>query len=109
MNNGYHQIEAEVVFSKPDEGGRKTSVRSDYRGQFHYEGEDWAYDARHFYPDFPDDESINLGETTRSFLRFGIDMWNQVHSHRIRIGLKFEIREGWKVIGHGIVTKTEVT
>jgi len=32
-------------------------------------------------------------------------MWEDVHSKRITVGMPFQIREGNKTVGHGVVTR----
>ena len=101
-----HWIEATIRYLTSDEGGRRSGVRSGYRGQFYYEGED--YDGFQFFPD-SEDEEIELGTTVRAFIQFRQERWDEVHSKRIRVGLPFEIREGSKVVGRGVVTQLNVT
>jgi translation elongation factor EF-Tu-like GTPase len=58
-------IEAEIYFLTPAEGGRSTPAFDDYRPQFYYDGHDW--DARHVYPDV---RQVNPGDTVRAYLGF---------------------------------------
>jgi hypothetical protein len=51
----------------------------------------------------PDDE-VRLGTTVRALVEFRQETWDSVHSKRIRVGMPFEIREGRKVVGRGVVT-----
>lgn len=90
-------IEAEIRFLTAEEGGRHTPVRSGYRPQFCYEGHDW--DAHEEYPDV---ELVHPGETVRTFLWF---LSPDAHLGRVQVGMKFEIREGPRVVGCGRVTK----
>ena len=103
MNADYHEIEAEIRYLTTEEGGRKTGVFSGYRGQFFYEGED--YDGFQYFPDLPDGTMLALGEPVRALIRFRQVMWEAVHAKRITVGMPFQIREGSKTVGYGVVTK----
>lgn len=90
-------IEARIYFLTPEEGGRSTPAFTGYRPQFYYNGRDW--DASHIYPD---NETVNPGETARTFLGF---MSPEEHFGKINIGMEFQIREGSRIVGKGVVTK----
>ena len=90
-------IEAEITFLPTREGGRSGPATSGYRPQFHYEGRDW--DAVHEYPD---KQWVGPGETTRAFLAF---LSPSQHVGRLSPGTKFQLREGQRVIGVGVVTR----
>ena len=92
-------IEATIKFLSTQEGGRKVAVHNGDRGQFHYSGEENAWDASHEYPDL---EKVEPGETAKVFLSFLSPI---EHVERIKEGISFEIREGYRLIGNGIVTK----
>jgi len=105
MSEAFHYIEAKIRYLPPGEGGRTTGVSSGYRGQFHYEGDD--YDGFQLFPDCPN-EIIRLGSTVRALVQFRRDQWNEVHSNRIEVGMPFEIREGARIVGHGTITRVDV-
>lgn len=90
-------IEAEIRFLTPDEGGRHTPARSGYRPQFYYDGHDW--DAHQEYPDV---EWVHPGETARTLLWF---LSPEAHLGRVQVGMEFEVREGARAVGRGRVTK----
>jgi len=90
-------IEAEIYFLKPSEGGRSTPAFSGYRPQFFYGGRDW--DAPHEYPD---NEKVNPGETARAYLAF---LSPQEHLGKVFVGMEFLVREGTRTVGRGKVTK----
>ena len=90
-------IEAEITFVPTEQGGRKSLAFSGYRPQFYYDGHDW--DAMHEYPDL---ESVSPGQTVRTLLRF---LNPEMQVGRLHPGMKFEIREGARVVAHGKVTK----
>ena len=90
-------IEAEIRFLTTEEGGRSSPAFSGYRPQFYYDGRDW--DAPHEYPD---SYTVFPGETVRAFLGF---LSPQEHIGKITVGMKFEIREGTRTVGTGVVTK----
>ena len=104
MAADFHEIEAEIRYLTTEEGGRRTGVSSGYRGQFFYEGED--YDRFQYFPDLPDGVRVELGTPVRALIRFGQKRWEDVHSKKITVGMPFQIREGNRTVGHGIVTKT---
>ena len=108
MNATSHYIEAEIRYLTTEEGGRHSGVKSDYRGQFHYQGEEQAWDGSQFFPDLKEGEYVELGTTVRALVRFSNERWNVNHSKRIRVGMPFEIREGQKLVGRGIVTRLKV-
>jgi len=95
----YH-IEASIYFLTPEEGGRTSPVRSGYRPQFYYEGQDW--DAIH---DYPGHDEVKPGSTVITLLSF---LTPEQHRDRVKPGLAFELREGAKVIGKGTVLRVFV-
>ena len=92
-----HDIEAEIYFLKPEEGGRSTPAFNGYRPQFYYEGNDW--DASHVYPDV---NQVNPGDTVRAYLGF---VSHAEHWRKLYPDMKFEIREGARIIGRGKITR----
>jgi len=58
-------IEAEVYFFLPEEGGRSMPAFDKYHPQFYYNNNDW--DAQHEYPDT---EKVYPGETVKVYLAF---------------------------------------
>ncbi|NQU24208.1 MAG: elongation factor Tu [Candidatus Nealsonbacteria bacterium] len=97
----YHEIETEIRYLTTAEGGRSKGVWSGYRGQFYYEDED--FDGSQFFPDIADDEMVELGTSVRALVRFLRERWEDVHAARITIGMPFEIREGARTVGRGVV------
>lgn len=92
-----NDIEAEIYFLTPEEGGRSTPARTGYRPQFYYNEQDW--DASHIYPDV---EAAKPGETVRAYLGF---LSPQEHFGKVNTGMEFLIREGALTVGKGTVTK----
>src|SRR4051812_36114495 len=90
-------VEAEITFLTPEEGGRSTPARSRYRPQFYYDGHHW--DADHEYPDV---EWVYPGQTVRTLLRF---LSPENHIAHVTPGLAFQIREGARIVGRGTITK----
>src|SRR4051794_13811094 len=103
MFTDFHEIEANIRYLTTEEGGRRSGVASDYRGQFFYEGND--YDGFQFFPDLKDGEKVVLGTTLRALIRFSQVRWEEVHSKKIEVGMPFQIREGARTVGRGVVTK----
>ena len=97
MTTWPRDIEAEIIFLPTEAGGRKGPAFSGYRPQFYYDGQDW--DAVQVYPDV---ECANPGDTVRAYLAF---LRPQVHLGKVGPGKMFLIREGFRVIGYGKVTK----
>jgi translation elongation factor EF-Tu-like GTPase len=102
----YHEIEARIRYLTTEEGGRKTPLANGYRGQFYYDGDD--HDGFQFFPDVKGEELIELGTEVRAFVRFRTERWEQIHRHNLHVGKAFQIREGRRVVGEGIVTQLEV-
>lgn len=100
----YHDIKAEICYLTTAEGGRQTGVMSGYRGQFHYGGDDQPWDGFQHFPEFSDGVVIELGTLVRAKVRFLQSRWDEVHSKRIEVGVPFEIREGRRIVGRGVVT-----
>src|SRR5262245_25769826 len=100
-------IEAKIRYLTSAEGGRKTGVASGYRGQFHYQGND--YDGFQSFPDVDQAAFIELGTEVRAFVEFSKGCWDEVHQHSLYVGMPFEIREGSKLVGRGVVTRLAVS
>ena len=90
-------IEATVRFLSTAEGGRRSAARSGYRPQFSYDGHDW--DAVHEYPD---QDEVSPGATARVYLTF---LTPAAHVGRVVPGLRFQLREGRRVVGEGEVVR----
>jgi translation elongation factor EF-Tu-like GTPase len=100
------QVEADIRYLTPREGGRRMPVASGYRGQFHYEDQpEDGYDGFQYFPGLRDDESVPLGTTVKALIVFFPDRWKAFHAKRMRVGTMFQIREGQKIVGRGVVTK----
>ena len=84
------ELEADIHYLPTEEGGRKHGVFSGYRGQFYYYGRDW--DVMQL---LIDKETCLPGETVRVHL---FTLSPQCH-----VGQEFEIREGVRIIGKGII------
>ena len=90
-------IEAEIYFLTPEEGGRSTPVFTGYRPQFYYNEQDW--DASHIYPET---DLVKPGETVRAYLGF---LSPKEHYGKVYEGMDFLIREGARTVGKGTITK----
>lgn len=102
----YHEIETRIRYLTTEEGGRKTPVASGYRGQFYYDGNDW--DGFQYFPDIAPTEFVELGKEVRVHVRFTYERWEAIHQHKLHVGKSFQVREGSKVVGEGIVTRLDV-
>ena len=93
------QIEAQIRFLSTEEGGRETPVRSGYRGQFHYKGEEEGWDA---VQEYTGKEWVAPGETVSARLVF---VSEKPHCKKLVENLPFQIQEGNRVVGLGVVIK----
>ncbi len=91
------ELEADIYYLSTDEGGRKTSVATSYRGQFHYDNHDW--DAMQ---QFLGKEWCELGDTVKVLLQTASP---DFHCGKFFVGKEFEIKEGSKVVGRGKISK----
>ncbi|MCM3874415.1 MAG: hypothetical protein ND895_27305 [Pyrinomonadaceae bacterium] len=90
-------IEVEITFLKTDEGGRRGYAVSGYRPQFFYHGED--HDA---VQEFVDRERVYPGGTVTAQLQL---LHPELLFDQIRVNETFEIREGFRTVGHGKITR----
>lgn len=90
-------IEVEMTFLKPEEGGHRIHVRSGYRPQFYYDNHNW--DAIHTYIDT---NEVYSGQTVRAYLSF---LSPDMHTGRIYPGMEFLIREGSRTVARGRVLR----
>jgi translation elongation factor EF-Tu-like GTPase len=91
-------VEAEIYFLTPEEGGRRTPFTSGYRPQFYYDGHDW--DAIQNYPD--EQEPVHPGDTVTAYLSF---LSPHCHVGQLFPGKEFLVREGARTVGRGRITK----
>ncbi|MBD8389024.1 hypothetical protein [Dysgonomonas sp. BGC7] len=91
------EIRASIYYLTEREGGRKTPVSSGYRGQFYYDDTNW--DA---CQTFIGQDVCLLGKTVDCYLTTASP---QFHLKQLHIGKVFEIREGARVVGKGIITE----
>lgn len=91
------ELRALIYYLTPEEGGRKTPIRTKYRGQFYYEGKDW--DAQQLFVDL---EWCELGKYVDCYIQ---TLSPAFHFNKFYIGKEFKIREGSKVVGVGIITE----
>ena len=89
-------IEAEIYFLTTEEGGKTKPAFNDFSLEFSYNNQNWV--ARHTYPDVA---QVNPGDTVRTYLQF---LSPKEHLGKVTIGMKFEVREGIRTVGKGIVT-----
>jgi hypothetical protein len=90
------ELEAEIYYLTPQEGGRQTAVFSGYRGQFYYDGRNWDAPQQ-----FLDKEMCSPGETVKVYLQ---TLSPHYHTGKFYIGKEFEVREGGRIVGKGKVT-----
>jgi translation elongation factor EF-Tu-like GTPase len=90
-------IEAQITFLPTAEGGKTKPVTTGYFVQFFYDGQNW--DAIHTYPDR---ECVNPGDSVTAYLAF---LTPEHLRGKLYAGKTFEVREGFKTVATGIVTK----
>jgi elongation factor Tu len=90
-------IEAEIYFLLPEEGGRKGPAFSGYRPQFYYDGNHW--DARQ---DYVGVSEVYPGQTVLAELTFANP---QYQVGKLYPGKEFRVCEGRTVVGRGRVKK----
>ena len=91
-------IEAEIMFVPTEKGGRQSAVMSGYRPNHDF-GIGERLDAAHEYMGC---ESVAPGESARTNMWFLAPLYQQ---DSLRPGMKFTVREGTQVVGHGTVTR----
>jgi elongation factor Tu len=91
-------IEAEIMFIPAENGGRATPAVSGYRPSHDF-GPGGLLDAAHEYIGC---ESVAPGESARTNMWFLAPLYQEENLHP---GMKFTVREGKRVVGHGIVTR----
>jgi hypothetical protein len=103
---GFRIIDAQIRYLTTTEGGRREAVGDGYRGQFHYLNDEAnAWDGFQYFPDEVKEEGkVPLGKTIRARIHFPLKSWDKYHSSHVKAGMAFEIREGDKLVGRGIVT-----
>lgn len=90
-------IEVVINYLTTEEGGRKTTIFTGYKGQFHYDGFSWTAPQK-----FIDLEAVNPGDTVRAYINFPSP---EIHYGHIFVGMEFQVREGSRTAGKGVVTK----
>jgi elongation factor Tu len=97
MHSYPKDVEAQITFLSTAEGGKNIPVKTGYRPQFYYDGENW--DA---IETFPDREWVYPGETVTAYIAF---LSPEHHRGKLHTGKEFQLREGLKIVATGIVTK----
>ena len=90
-------IEAEIRLKTTEEGGRTSSVYTEYRPQFVYNDTHWV--AIHVYPDV---DEVRPGDTVRAYLYF---LSPDQHLGVVHEQMNFDIMEGARVGGEGTITR----
>src|SRR4030095_242374 len=108
-----NDFEVRLRFLSAEEGGRKTPwVAQGYRCDFAYKDEMDA--AFMIWPVFVDDEGQPLPEGTKvpadkpvnaRMVIINDELRVTEHRKRIKEGLDFYLREGWKIVAEGVVTR----
>lgn len=91
------ELQGEIYYLTAQEGGRHSCIQTGYRGQFHYNNEDW--DA---LQEFVGQEICHPGETVKVLFQTRSPHF---HIGRFYAGQSFEIREGKRVVGLGKITQ----
>ena len=101
-----HVIETRIRYLTTSEGGRKSGVASGYRGDFVYDG--MYCHGQQSFPDYGANDFVDLGIEVRALVYFPREQWDRVHQHKLHVGKSFEIREGPRVVGTGVITRLDV-
>lgn len=100
----FHRVRAQIRYLTAEEGGRAQPVFDGYRGQFHYAGEqDEVHDGFQRFPTFGPDEPIPPGKTVPAVIEFHEPYWTEFHSKRMAVGTRFQIQEGRRIVGRGVI------
>jgi translation elongation factor EF-Tu-like GTPase len=103
---------AEIHILSIEEGGRRKQIHQAYRPVFQYEDDkkDTGWDI---WPRFLDENGNELPEfapvppetTQANFYILSDDLRITEHRSRIKLGVRFQVREGKKIVLTGTVTK----
>lgn len=89
------ELEVDIHYLLPEEGGRRHGIVSGYRGQFYYYGHDW--DA---VQTLLDRDICHPGETARVHLNM---LSPHCHIGMFHTRQEFDIREGPQTVAKGII------
>lgn len=95
-------IEAEIRFVTPEEGGRQTPVMAGYRPHHDFGVEETQFGAVHEYVD---KEWASPSETVTAMLSFMGSGYQDYLAGRLHEGLEFTVQEGARIVGRSRVTK----
>jgi hypothetical protein len=101
----FHRIRVQIRYMLPEEGGRNHPVWDGYRGQFHYEADNYTvHDGFQRFLDFAPDQPVPMGKTIPGVVDFPESYWNEYHSKLMAVGMRFRIQEGRRIVGRGVIT-----
>lgn len=101
----FHRIRVQVRYLLTEEGGRRSPVFDGYRGQFHYEADNYeVHDGIQRFPDLPPGEPVRMGKTVPGIVEFPESYWKEYHSRLMAAGMRFRIQEGGRLVGRGVIT-----
>jgi translation elongation factor EF-Tu-like GTPase len=96
--NSYpRDVEAQIVFLSTEEGGKRNPVKTGYRCQFRYDGQDWFG-----LQTFPGKEQVYPGETVNAYVTF---LSPEDHKGKLLVGKAFQLVEGSHIVANGVVTR----
>ena len=90
-------VEAELTFLTPEQGGRHTPVSTGYRGDLFYRGQNHV--TLH---EFLGTQSVDPGKTVNVLMRF---LNPQVLHEHLRLNDKIESREASQTVARGKITR----
>ena len=99
MLKGPPDIEAEIRFLSPEEGGRHTPYRSGYRPNHDFGTDGMLNDAHHEYVGI---DTVAPGDTVTARLWF---LAPDYQAGRLYEGFEFTVQEGARIVGRGRVSK----
>ena len=98
--SGYIEFNSKVYFRRPEEGGRETPVFSGYKPSIFF-GERGTLSIISIEGK-KEDELVPLG---KSYYAKVILLYRKALMNELKVGRSFELREGLKVVGEGVIER----
>lgn len=102
----FYEIEAEIRYLVADDERCKTVVVDGCRRQFYFNGSDEGWDGFPVFPDHPPEAVPAFRTPVRALVRFHQERWDCIDPKDLTVGMPFELREGARIVGRGVVKKT---
>ena len=92
-----HDVVAQIRLATTEENGRRSGIRTGYRPQFRFDGQD--NDAELMLVDH---DTLDPGETGTVLLRFFVP---DLQKGRLSVGAMFHLAEGKKIVATGYIAE----